>query len=150
MIHYDQGSLGIGPSFFSVRGSVIPKSLLWGVASSLIAVGLFFFWGGWDSENSEGRSTVATAYTGYGFVLGFLVVYRMQLAHARYWEAVTLCNEMRAEWLEPAGSLFSFCTPKPEMAEKVLLFKHLLVRLMSQIHRTSMERLTKDTGLQLP
>merc|ERR1712194_69608 len=29
-------------------------------------------------------------------------------------------------------------------------FKHLLVKMMSQIHRAAMERLTKDTSMQLP
>merc|ERR1712218_427461 len=115
-----------------------------------LAMFLFWYWGGWSEEASKYRSTVATTYNAYGFVLGFLVVYRMQLAHSRYWESVTLCNEMRAEWLEAAGSLFSFCSHKPEKGEEVLAFKHLLVRLMSQIHRTAMERLSKDTKVQLP
>jgi predicted membrane chloride channel (bestrophin family) len=73
--------------------------------------------------------------------LGFMVVFRMQLAYNRYWEAAITTHELRATWFSAASSLFAFTTDKPEKQDEVIFFEHFLVRLMSMMHASACERL---------
>jgi len=139
MIEYDAGYLGVSPCLLvKFSGSVVPKALCWAIPSALCAIGLFFYWGGDDTKESR---SVSNTWVGYSFILGFLIVYRMQQAYVRFWEGATLTNELRAEWIDACQSLFAYCTDKPDKKADVDKFQHMLVRLLSMLHRAALERL---------
>ena len=56
----------------------------------------------------------------------------MQLAHSRYWAAANCVCRMRDDWVDDAGSLFSFCAEDPAIAADVLNLKHIIVKEFSQ------------------
>jgi len=139
MIIYTEGFLGISPSLlFRVRGSVVPKSMVWALPAMLLAMGLFFYWGGVDDSAAD---SVSQAWTGYSFILGFLIVFRMQISYMRYWEACTMTNEMRGEWLDAFCSICSFCTRDEAKHDEVYRFKGLMMRLLSMLHQGAIEKL---------
>jgi len=139
MITYHEGYFGISPDLlFRLRGSVVPKSLIWALPAMASGMGLFFYWGGVDNEASN---SVSQAWTGYSFILGFLIVYRMQVSYNRFWEACSLTNEMRGEWIDAYCSLCSFCNKSDAKHEEVLAFKGLLMRLFSMMHQGAIAKL---------
>jgi len=139
MIVYHEGYLGVSPSLlFRVRGSVVPKAMVWALPCMLVAMGLFVYWGEVDDTTS---SSVGQAWTGYSFILGFLIVFRMQISYTRYWEACTMTNEMRGEWLDAFCSLCSFCTRDETKHDQIYRFKGLLMRLLSLLHQGAIEKL---------
>lgn len=163
MIHYEAGWLGVSPRLLlQLSGSVAPKGLFWAIPAAGIAFGLFHYWDlgeGGEEESlgdlgtnttgdaseapkGDGRSTVIKVWTGYSFVLGFLIVFRMQQAYTRFWEAATLTNELRAEWIDAVQSCVAFCTEKPELAQEVEKYQHYIIRLVSMLHRAALERLS--------
>lgn len=139
MIAYQMSYFGVSPSLlFSIKGSAMPRALLWSVPCGLIGIGLFHLWKGGEQE---ARASVAQTWSGYTFVLGFMICLRMQHAYGRFWEAATLTNELRAEWLHAVGCLVAFSSDDIEVAEQVKHFQHLLARLASMLHEAALERL---------
>lgn len=139
MISYHVGYLGVSPSLlFSLTGSAIPRALLWSVPCGLAGIGLFLFW---QHVDREATASVAQCWSGYTFVLGFMICLRMQHAYQRFWEAATLTHECRAEWLHAVGCVIAFSSDDAAVAEEVKHFHHLLARLASMLHEAALERL---------
>lgn len=152
MIHYQAGWLGVNPHLLmKLTGSVAPKGLFWAIPASGMAFGLFHVW---KMEifgpQEEGSNTVVNTYSGYSFILGFLIIFRMEQAYTRFWEACTLANELRAEWIDAVQSCIAFCTEKPELQEEVEKFQHYLIRLVSMLHRAALERLALSSHDEFP
>lgn len=148
MITYGGGLLGIGfCDLFRVTGSVVPKALFWALPSAGIAAALWFHFRGGDEGSSR---PVSRVYNGYSFILGFMIVFRMQQGYTRFWEAATLTNELRSEWLDCVQNLFSFMSSAEDKQAEVEKFQHLLVRLISMLHRSALERINLNENQAFP
>merc|ERR1719161_1463689 len=103
-----------------------------GLPSAFGAVFCFYFsrWMGWDSFDTTRLSSL---WLSYNVVLSFLIVFRSQLAYARFWEGSTLLLQVRGEWFNATSSLLAFCSRKKENHFEVERFQHLFVRLMSML-----------------
>lgn len=133
MIDYDAGYWGIA-FVFQKRGSVFQKAFWWALPCAAVTVALCFALpGALDVENFN---KLWTTYTG---ILGFLVVFRNNLAYGRFWEGITLACEMRGEWLNAVSSLLAFTCRKDEKRQSVGEFQHLVVRLMSLLHCAALQ-----------
>lgn len=151
MIHYDAGYLGVNPRLLlRLSGSVVPKALFWSVPAGGAAFGLFKYWESRGATDPNSQGTVSEVWAGYSFVLGFMIVFRMQQAYTRFWEAATLTNELRAEWIDAAQSLIAFSTDKEDKKDDVEKFQHYMVRLISLAHRAALERLNMDMNEEYP
>mmetsp|Transcript_29261 Transcript_29261/g.51214 ORF Transcript_29261/g.51214 Transcript_29261/m.51214 type:complete len:376 (-) Transcript_29261:143-1270(-) len=148
MISYNGGLLGLGLcDLFRITGSVVPKALFWSLPSSAIAAGLWFYFRGDDEGSSK---PVSRVYNGYSFILGFMIVFRMQQGYTRFWEAATLTNELRSEWLDCVQNLFAFTSNAKEKQAEVEKFQHLVIRLISMLHRSALERLNLNEKTVFP
>mmetsp|Transcript_112983 Transcript_112983/g.243392 ORF Transcript_112983/g.243392 Transcript_112983/m.243392 type:complete len:485 (-) Transcript_112983:46-1500(-) len=137
MIHYHQGRWGPWGILFICRssGSVIPQALVWAVPSAIFAGYLHL--DGYGDVRIEG---VGELWSGYTFILGFLLVFRNNQAYSRFWEGATLIQQVRGEWFNAVSSLIAFCSKRPEKREEVEVFQHLLVRLMSMLYCAALQQ----------
>eukprot|EP00747_Dinoflagellata_sp_TGD_P168843 gnl/TRDRNA2_/TRDRNA2_196190_c0_seq1.p1 gnl/TRDRNA2_/TRDRNA2_196190_c0~~gnl/TRDRNA2_/TRDRNA2_196190_c0_seq1.p1 ORF type:complete len:404 (+),score=79.91 gnl/TRDRNA2_/TRDRNA2_196190_c0_seq1:124-1212(+) len=83
----------------------------------------------------------AEAYSGFSFLVGFLVVFRTNQAYNRFWEGVGSSCRMQAEWFNAASVLIAFCKAAKADTKKVLTFQHILVRLFSCMHGASVAQI---------
>ena len=123
MIHYDHGSWGIC-FLWQVKGSTLPKGLVWALPWSAISGGLCYL----RAEAGVGieRIDAGTLLGAYGFfisLLAFMVAFRNNQGWSRYWEGATLLQQTRGEWFNAISSCFAFCSPQPEHKEKVVQFQ---------------------------
>jgi len=63
------------------------------------------------------------------------------VSYNRFWEACSLTNEMRGEWVDAYCSLCSFCTRDETKHDQVTAFKSLLMRLFSMLHQGAIAKL---------
>mmetsp|Transcript_122787 Transcript_122787/g.352646 ORF Transcript_122787/g.352646 Transcript_122787/m.352646 type:complete len:611 (-) Transcript_122787:19-1851(-) len=80
-------------------------------------------------------------WSGFTFLLGFLVVFRSSQSYARWWEGCTAAHKMRSEWVDAVNGLNSFISNCGADPFKVRSFKNLLVRLVSLLHATALANL---------
>lgn len=85
---------------------------------------------------------VAQLWTGYNFVLGFLVVFRTTHSYARFWEGAALLHQIRGEWFNAVSCLFAFSSPSPDQHVEVERFQNLVVRLASMLHCAALQQIT--------
>lgn len=134
MIHYNPGKWHIW-FIFTLKGSVFPTAFAWALPSTIFACLLHS-----QVEQQESKS-LGQIYSGFSFVIGFLVVFRTQQAYSRYWEGATLLKQVRGAWFNATSSLFAFCSSAVEKHKEVEQFQNLLVRLMSLLHCCALQRI---------
>jgi len=145
MIEYDPGTFGIA-FVFRLRGSVFPKGVMWALPSAVLAVVFHMYMP--EELSLEGVDEI---WSGYTFVLGFLIVFRNSQAYSRFWEGATLIQQTRGEWFNAVSSLFAFCSQAEEKKDKVTEFQNLLVRLMSMLYCQALQQICelKDDSLEI-
>eukprot|EP00929_Paragymnodinium_shiwhaense_P059175 TRINITY_DN29626_c0_g2_i1.p1 TRINITY_DN29626_c0_g2~~TRINITY_DN29626_c0_g2_i1.p1 ORF type:complete len:514 (+),score=122.50 TRINITY_DN29626_c0_g2_i1:137-1678(+) len=139
MIVYEFGSWGV---CFAVqlRGSVFPQGLVFAVPCTMCAMGYWYYFNKYlEEEERPNIGGASSLWSGYTFVLGFLLVFRTQIAYSRFWEGGSVLQEMRGVWLNATSSLVAFCTRDPAKKEQVMAFQHLLVRIMSLMHCSAIQ-----------
>eukprot|EP00928_Gymnodinium_smaydae_P022751 TRINITY_DN19001_c0_g1_i2.p1 TRINITY_DN19001_c0_g1~~TRINITY_DN19001_c0_g1_i2.p1 ORF type:complete len:596 (+),score=113.94 TRINITY_DN19001_c0_g1_i2:102-1889(+) len=146
MIRYAFGTWGVA-FIFQITGSVFPKAISWAIPNTLLAVFLKLY----VESNSDFVNNVDKIWSGYTFVLGFLVVFRNNQAYSRFWEGATLISQVRGEWFNTASSLISFTSAKPEKHDGVRHFQQLLVRLMSVLYCSALQQVCEleDDSLEI-
>ena len=99
MIDYDEEKWGVLFAF-SLKGSAFPRACIWalpcGILSALLNIALMsnqveFF-------RQPAMAMSGDLFRGFTFVLGFLIVFRSQVAYSRWWEGGTLLQQLRGEW----------------------------------------------------
>jgi len=140
MIAYDAGTWGVYGVIFRIQGSVFPKALCWAIPSACLSIllNIYVFTDG--SSISETFEGMEKAWASYSSVLGFLIVFRNNQAYARFWEGVSLTQQVRGEWFIAISNIFAFCSRDVRMATDVKLFKQLMVRLVSLLHCTALQQ----------
>lgn len=146
MIQYEPGKWSV---LFALQleGSVLPKASVWAFSCSMLSVlGHFIFQFYGFNEDAEVASSTLSVLGGFGFILGFLVVFRSQQAYSRWWEGGTLLQQLRGEWFNAFSALMAFCNEAPEFAPEVHKFRHRLARLMSLLYSSALQQVTTTEG----
>ncbi|CAE8714556.1 unnamed protein product [Polarella glacialis] len=143
MIAYEPGRWGLC-FIFRVKGSVFPKAAFLAAASALLAVMVKLFIFSWhDTGYMNG---VEEIWSGYTFVLGFLIVFRINQSYARFWEGATLTKQFRGEWFLAVSNVFAFCSRDESKKADVVRFQHVFVRLASLLHCSALQQICALQG----
>lgn len=148
MIHYTMDSMGV-LFVFGFRGSLIPKALLMAFPSGFLGFMIHLLHNGpeprepGDEDTSEAEN-FANVLAGYSFVLGAMLTFRTSIAYSRWWEAGTLMQQLRGQWLNAYSNVLAFCTAESHKKEGVEHFQQALVRLMSLIHCAAFEQVSEN------
>mmetsp|Transcript_18395 Transcript_18395/g.58466 ORF Transcript_18395/g.58466 Transcript_18395/m.58466 type:complete len:554 (-) Transcript_18395:83-1744(-) len=144
MIYYDSHKWR---SLAKIRGSVLPKAMLWAVPSMLLAIGLKLAEDA-DFINLENLEVLSQGdvYSGFTFVLGFSLVFRTSQSYTRYWTAATSVHEMGSQWSDSCGSLIAFSSISRAPQKDILSFRHTVVRLFSILHAMALEEIASVSG----
>ncbi|CAE8655278.1 unnamed protein product, partial [Polarella glacialis] len=129
--------------------SVFPKAAVWGFASALIAVLVKLFVFSWhDTAYMDGIEDI---WSGYTFVLGFLIVFRNNQAYNRFWEGTSLTKQMKGQWFVSFSGLFAFCSRDKAKKADVARFQTVLVRLASLLHCSALQQICdlEDNSLEI-
>ncbi|CAE8688400.1 unnamed protein product [Polarella glacialis] len=148
MIAYHPGSWGMS-FIFQIKGSVFPKAACWAAASAVIAVLVkLFVFSGNDTDNMNGIENI---WSGYTFVLGFLMVFRNNQAYSRFWEGASLTKQMKGQWFVAFSGLFAYCSRDESKKADVAHFQGVLVRLASLLHCSALQQICDlaDNSLEI-
>ena len=118
---------------------MIPKALVWSLPCATITVLLHIFWDTQKGDNNAEMEGINTIWSGYTFVLGFLIVFRSNQAYSRFWESVTLFHQITGEWTSAVSNLLSFCSPNIDKQREVEDFRQYLIRLLSLLHCNALQ-----------
>jgi len=145
MIRYDTGKWNISFAC-QLYGSVFPKAFCWAFPASVFATVLNIVFNRDEEIASRvGAGDVGTnILSGFTFILGFLIVFRSQVAYSRWWEGGTLLQKVRGEWFNAYSSLMAFCNTSEMKRGEVREFQHHLVRLISLLYASALQQLGKD------
>eukprot|EP00929_Paragymnodinium_shiwhaense_P113311 TRINITY_DN8158_c0_g1_i1.p1 TRINITY_DN8158_c0_g1~~TRINITY_DN8158_c0_g1_i1.p1 ORF type:complete len:561 (+),score=79.44 TRINITY_DN8158_c0_g1_i1:106-1788(+) len=139
MIDYEFGDWGVG-FVLKYQGSVFPKSCVWalpaGCFSCVYRLILDYVIG---EPPDVGGSAFTALWGGYTFILGFLLVFRTQIAYGRFWEGVGILQAVKGGWVNAVSNLIAFTSTDPNMRDDVEAFTHQLVRLMSMLFCASLQ-----------
>lgn len=129
--------------FVRWKGSVFPNALKWAIPSALATLLLRLIFAVSDYLPLDvvwrpPTNVETAAFSLYMSIFGFLMVFRAQMAYARFWQALTLVVQARAEWFNAAANLTAFCSAAPAKKEDVHSFRHLLVSLLSMLFCASL------------
>lgn len=149
MIVYQRSGIYYILHLFQTAGSVFPSALivalpcalLTGLMRHFINTGLL---GYLEDEDSVLKET--QAWSGFSFLVGFLIVFRTSQAYSRFWDGCTETHRMRAEWYDAASALISFTRHSKEPREKVDAFKGTLIRLFSMLHAVALAEVEDEFG----
>mmetsp|Transcript_16014 Transcript_16014/g.28543 ORF Transcript_16014/g.28543 Transcript_16014/m.28543 type:complete len:625 (+) Transcript_16014:95-1969(+) len=148
MILYNSGDYHLR-FLFRLQGSVFPRAALFTCPSVGLAVLL--------SMLLEKRSEIefleelnqTSVWSASVIVLGILLAFRTNKAYDRFWEGITLVQQMRAEWFETASNLMAFSEvaakkdpSDTEMVSKVNEFQLTFIRLMSLMHGAALRQIS--------
>merc|ERR1719478_623598 len=137
MIVYDFGRWGLH-LVFTVKGSIFPQACAFAVPCTIASFFLRLLFENMEIKDSD-IGDAKFLFSNYSFILGFLLVFRTQIAYSRFWEGSTILQDMRSSWLNVTSSLMAFCSEAPEKKEQVEQFEHLLVRIMSMLHCSALQ-----------
>lgn len=142
MIFYDSNNWA---SIIRVRGSVFPRAILYAIPAAMAAGGVKFLEWHTDSSisltNVGSSATSSTVYSGFTFVLGFVLVFRASQSYARYWLAATSVRLMQAEWMTACSTLIAFSKVSKKTQQDVMVFVHTAIRLFALIHAMALEEI---------
>jgi len=140
----DNGNLHAVKVVCKLRGTVIPKALLFALPNAIFATVLKLV----DRadklpEEVAGLQILknSAAYSGFTFAMGFLFVFRTSQAYARFWEGCTSGHKMYAEWFDFAAAAVAFTKYSKAGEQAVSEFHHRLVRLLSLLHAAAVASL---------
>lgn len=135
MIQYDSHEWDI---YFKIRGSIFPRALLSALPSAVLAFAIRY----WELFTLELTDlTGSSVYSGFTFVLGFILVFRTSQSYQRYWHAATAVHNMKAEWLDACGSLIAFAQTSKMGQDCIMRFAHSMIRLFGLMHAMALEEI---------
>ncbi|CAE8714198.1 unnamed protein product, partial [Polarella glacialis] len=97
------------------------------------------------------RQSPEDIWSGYTFVLGFLIVFRNNQAYNRFWEGTSLTKQMKGQWFVSFSGLFAFCSRDKAKKADVARFQTVLVRLASLLHCSALQQICdlEDNSLEI-
>jgi len=148
MIKYHHGTWGM-QVLCRLKGSVVPKALIWSVPCAGLTIAFHILLRESMAEAMGEGQGIDSIWSGYTFILGFLIVFRSNQAYSRFWESVTLTHKIRGQWTNAFSSMLAFCSTAPEKQEDVHHFREYLMRLMSLLHCYSLHQVCELADDQL-
>jgi len=141
MIKYDPGYWGIR-LIWHKTGSVFPKAAALAIPNGILTliVHIIYHRAMEPDDDNPPMEGVLTMWSGYTFVLGFLIVFRTNQAYSRFWEGASLIHQIRGEWFNATSNLIAFCNVDPAKRAEVEVFQNLLVRLMSMLYCSALQQ----------
>jgi len=146
MIEYSAQGTWIIRKLFVMNGSVFPSAFTVAFPCALVAMinkvlidaGYLKFMSAEDSILSETQ-----AWSGFSFLVGFLIVFRTSQAYNRFWDGCTATHQMRAEWFDGCSALVAFSEYSKDTSDgdKLWEFRGILVRLFSMLHAVALAEL---------
>lgn len=147
MIHYDSHEWSL---YWKFRGSIFPRAMLAALPSATLAFCIKYFQLFDMEELMGGDAGSGTVYSGFTFVLGFVLVFRTSESYQRYWTAATAVHKMKAEWLDACGSLISFAQLSTQGTTSIRQFAHTMIRLFGLMHAMALEEIAGADVKDLP
>jgi len=149
MLYYDPGRWAISYAFAPgvLAGSVIPRTFALASSCAVLSFMLCFLLnhiaGGRPTEptlddeihlrrmlSNDARVAIAS----HAFVLGSILVFRVNQAFSRYWSCVGGIRQVKAKWFNATSTAFSFCSADPAKAQAVWNFQQQVVRFASMMY----------------
>mmetsp|Transcript_25440 Transcript_25440/g.58602 ORF Transcript_25440/g.58602 Transcript_25440/m.58602 type:complete len:437 (+) Transcript_25440:111-1421(+) len=170
MITYAKGTFGFSV-LFQVTGTSWPFGLVPGGIAAAVSLALSN-WAEADDLMRDRDDFISHPYAFqlFAYLLGFVIVFRTQLAYQRYWEAVGALQNMSAKWLDgclmsivfdsggandtpllwgasdaPAQSPFAENGPKGGPTHSSFFIE--MVHLCSLLHAVALQHLRNDPNL---
>jgi len=146
MIHYDQRYYG---GVFltcvcngSVYWNVLPYASFTVLHVLILKAGPFYDL--WEMGAIIGHPFVYQVFT---FVLGFVIVFRANLAYQRFWEGRGMLELMSSKWSDAAlqSTVFDNVSAKPEMDRRA--FRARMISLFSLLHATACSSLQDNENV---
>lgn len=139
IIYKNEGVFSRIFKIFQLKGSVFPGAILIALPPSIVTALLRWCL---DSDKIDILDFMrhnliveeSSAWSGFTFLVGFLVVFRTRIAYDRFWDGCTATHLMRAEWFDACSAIIAFCKHTKAGEELVLSFQHVLVRLFIMLH----------------
>mmetsp|Transcript_59661 Transcript_59661/g.141962 ORF Transcript_59661/g.141962 Transcript_59661/m.141962 type:complete len:596 (-) Transcript_59661:54-1841(-) len=142
MIHYEAGQWGVG-FILALRGSVFPRAVVWALPNACMgALMSIAFNHEWIARSKT--TDWVQVWSGYAFVLGFLLVFRTSNAYARFWEGASSVQQVRGEWYNAISSVIAFSSRDPQKEYEVRRFQQCLIRLMSMLYCSALYQMSTD------
>jgi len=142
MIEYDPGNYHF-TFIFTRRGSVLPRAMAYAGPAGLLAIIMKAM--GME-EHFSGVLTTSAAYSGFSFVVGFLLVFRTSQSYARFWDGATKVQQMKSKWCDAFSSLVAFSRNSKRSSEDVMKFQQTLLRLFSLLHSLALQQIHSMHG----
>lgn len=139
MIVYEGGKWGIAFAF-SWSGGAINKALTLALPLAILSVGVTLF--RVHVMLDEPKTNLLNIMGGYMFPLGFMLIFKTQVAYSRFWEGSALIQQAKGSWFNVVSSCVAFSTTDPEKQDARDGFHHELVRLMSILFCSSLHRVS--------
>ena len=147
MITYQRTSwYGIG-YLFQLKGSVFPRCfpacVFAGTFNGLVAGGYIDMTGGGGDGDASGWLSHPYTFQLVGIVFGYLMVTRINMSYARYWEGVTMVKNMHSKWADACGQIIAFdrslstetnLTSDPFCCHIVRLFSQMSAMATMRLH----------------
>jgi len=147
VVHYHRGGVHFVLKIFQLRGSVFPFAFMVAFPNALltVAIKILVEQASWDYA---GRMPLedSAVWSGFSFLVGFLIVFRTSEAYGRFWSGCTHLHKMRAEWFDACASTIAFCKHSDAPHKQIVLFQHLLVRLFSMLHAMALAEIEDNGG----
>lgn len=148
MITYRSGGVHYFIKLFQLRGSVFPFAIK--VATPISFIAFLVKLEDLPSKmglNEEKILNDNAVWSGFTFLVGFLIVFRTSQAYARFWSGCTATHLMRAEWFDSCSAIVSFCRHcSPDQTQDIATFQNVLVRLFSILHALAMAEIEDSSS----
>eukprot|EP00928_Gymnodinium_smaydae_P087800 TRINITY_DN71_c0_g3_i1.p1 TRINITY_DN71_c0_g3~~TRINITY_DN71_c0_g3_i1.p1 ORF type:complete len:553 (-),score=28.00 TRINITY_DN71_c0_g3_i1:180-1796(-) len=140
MIQYSSGTWSL---LFALRwrGSVLPKAFALAFPNAVLAYLLQIYMSPAEGEVSIFKGC-EIFWSGYTFVLGFLLVFRNNQAYNRFWEGSLRIQQIRGEWLNAFSNILAFSSTKAP-AHEVDAFNHMMARFLSLLHCSALQQVAE-------
>jgi len=152
MIQYEFGTYGIA-FIFQLRGSIFPKALVWSLPSAFLSLAAIMFFKRFPGALPAGfqASPAIQLWSSFTGMLGFLLVFRTQIAYSRFWEGGTLLQQVRGVWFNATSNLIAFSNSSSAAQCDLAKFQQLLVKLMSLLYCTALQQVASvdDTHFEV-
>jgi len=148
MINYDSANI---LTLLKWKGSVFPKATKYAMIVSVLAA-LLKFAEQQDWLHLEGVKFITNsgAFSGFQFVLSFVIVFRASQCYTRFCQCAQSTCELRSQLAEAASSLITFTVMSKKPVKETKQFNHLLIRLFSLLHATALEVIAEQQHQALP
>jgi len=149
MIRYDEGRWSIAFAF-QWEGTVIDRACVMAIPCALVSVALHTWMAQYpESAGQLAEHMDANVFSGFSFVLGFLIVFRTQKAYDRWWSAGAALNEVRADWFNAYSSLVAFGNQDPAKRETLEAWIHEIARYFSLLYGCALSQCSTSSELKL-